>query len=84
MTNKLFFSNKCPDTTAFVEELTRLGFQYEEINITDNMANLKMFLKLRDNREEFTKIKENGWIGIPVLMTVEEQLIFESEQLKDL
>ncbi len=77
----LFFSDKCPDTKAFVEELRNQGIVYEEVNITESMANLKRFLKLRDNRPEFEERKLWGMIGIPVLLLPNNNLIFELNDL---
>lgn len=77
----LFFSDKCPDTTPFVAELKNQGIEYEEVNITESMANLKRFLKLRDNRIEFEERKRYGFIGIPVLVLPNDKLIFELNDL---
>lgn len=81
MANKLYFSEKCPDTAPFVAELKKQGIAYEEVNITDSMANLKEFLKLRDNRVEFEQRKLWGFIGIPVLLLENGNLIFELNDL---
>lgn len=73
----LFYSDKCPDTVPFVEELQRQGIEYEAVNITESMANLKRFLAFRDNRPEFDERKKWGFIGIPVLQLPNNRLIFE-------
>lgn len=80
----LFFSDKCPDTKNFVLELKNLNIKYEEINITNNMKNLKRFLSLRDNKKEFDAIKNSGFIGIPVLVLNEEKFIFTVDELKNI
>ena len=49
------------------------------------MANLKSFLKLRDNRPEFDEIKKRGSIGIPcTVINGGEKLIFDMPELTDL
>ena len=63
----LYFSDKCSDTAPFVAELEKQGIQYEAVNITDSIANLKRFLALRDTRLEFEERKRWGFVGIPVL-----------------
>lgn len=76
--NKLYFSDKCPNTIDFVEELKKRDIPYEAVNITDSMKNLKEFLKLRDHRSEFDQAKENGYVGIPVLYS-EDRFIYDLE-----
>lgn len=77
----LYFSDLCPDTAPFVEELKSQGIEYEEVNITASMANLKRFLKLRDSRPEFEMRKLWGMIGVPVLHQPNDTLIFELNDL---
>lgn len=77
----LFFSDKCPDTDPFVAELKQQGISYEEVNITESMANLKRFLKLRDTRLEFEERKRWEQIGVPVLLLPNGSLIFELADL---
>lgn len=77
----LFFSDKCPDTAKFVEELKNQEIEYEAVNITDSMENLKRFLKLRDTRPEFEDRKFWGLVGVPVLLLPNQSLIFELSDL---
>ncbi|MDE3938751.1 hypothetical protein NUS40_10185, partial [Glaesserella parasuis] len=58
----LYFAHWCPDTAPFVAELQRLGIDYEEREMTTGGANLKAFLKLRDNHPAFDNAKANGYI----------------------
>ncbi len=55
----------CPDCVAATKTLDEQGFNYTFIDITASTANLKAFLALRDSREEFAPIKQEGRIGIP-------------------
>lgn len=41
---KLYMSEKCPDCVDAIEILKNANIDYEEINITDSMKNLKNFL----------------------------------------
>ena len=76
----LYFNDLCPDTEPFVQELKRLGLDYEAVNIRDSMAALKAFLRLRDHEPAFEAKKAQGYVGIPVLVT-EMGVIFEVADL---
>ena len=62
----LYFSSLCPDTKAFVEELQRQNISYREVDITASMANLKEFIRLRDDKPQFEGRKQwgNGWCSL--------------------
>ena len=77
----LFFSDLCPDTPPFVAALAARNMDYEAVNITASMKNLKRFLALRDSRSEFESRKVQGAIGIPVLQLADGTLIFSIEDL---
>lgn len=67
------------------EFLSNNGINFEYIDITDSMRNLKIYLKLRDTRPEFDEIKNNGRVGIPFIMINNgEKLIFEQPELDEL
>lgn len=78
----LYFSDKCPDTAPFVSELKARNIAYLEANISENMPNLKQFLKLRDNDPAFEPIKAKGYIGIPALVFENGQVVFDVAELK--
>ncbi|MGX7091395.1 hypothetical protein [Hutsoniella sourekii] len=84
MVAKFYFSDKCPDTPEFQKALNSFGIDYQAVNITDSMANLKEFLSLRDQREEFDSAKELGRVGIPVLLTSSDLLLFDTTDLERL
>ena len=77
----LYFSSLCPDTKAFVEELQRQNISYREVDITASMANLKEFIRLRDDKPQFEGRKQWGMVGVPCLVTKTGQYIFEIVQL---
>ncbi len=79
---KLFMSEKCPDCVEAIEVLQKAGIDYEEINITDSMKNLKEFFNYRDNKEEFKSIVKNNKVGIPMITDGEKIVFFE--KLEDL
>ena len=76
-----YFSDLCPDTPPFVAALAARNMDYEAVNITASIKNLKRFLVLRDSRAEFDARKAQGAIGIPVLQLADGTLIFTIEAL---
>lgn len=67
------------------EFLSKNEVQFEFVEITDSMANLKAFLKYRDNRPEFNKVKEEGRVGIPCIVVNDgEKLFLDKPNVNDL
>lgn len=79
----LYYSSVCPDTDPFIKLLEPYQIEYEAINITESMPNLKKFLSLRDTREEFIEKKEMNQVGVPVLVAEDATLIFNEAALVD-
>lgn len=77
----LYFSDLCPDTPPFVAALAARNMDYEAVNITASMKNLKRFLALRDGHAAFDARKAQGAIGIPVLQLADDSLVFHIEDL---
>jgi glutaredoxin-related protein len=50
------------------EFLSLNGIEFEYIDITDSMRNLKSFLKLRDKHEAFEFVRNRSGVGIPALL----------------
>jgi glutaredoxin-related protein len=67
------------------EFLSQNGIEFEYIEITESMRNLKIYLKLRDTRPEFDEIKKVGRVGIPFIMINNgEKFIFDKPELSEL
>lgn len=67
------------------EFLSKNDIKFDYIEITDSMANLKAFLKYRDNRSEFDGVRKYGSVGIPVIVINDgEKIIFEASDLDEL
>ncbi len=67
------------------EFLSNNGINFEYIDITESMRNLKIYLKLRDTRPEFEEIKRIGRVGVPFIMINNgEKFIFERPGLDEL
>ena len=60
------------------------GVRFLYLDITENLANMKKFLKARDNMKEFDEVKEEGRIGIPALILGDnERAILDIDVLKE-
>ncbi len=61
------------------EFLSQNDIDFNYIEITDSMFNLKTFLKYRDNNPQFEEIKKKGRVGIPCIMINNgEKFLFEN------
>ena len=79
---KLYMSEKCPDCVDAIEIFKNANIDYEEINITDSMKNLKEFFTYRDNRKEFESIVKDNKVGVPMITDGEKIVFFK--KLEDL
>lgn len=56
--------------------------KFAYLDITENMLNLKLYLKYRDNADAFNIIKEAGRVGVPCIVVNDgEQIIFDEKEL---
>ena len=62
---KFYGTHLCPDCEEAQAALDEKHVPYAYIDITESTANLKEFLKIRDQSSLFQEVKENGGIGIP-------------------
>lgn len=65
---KIYGSMLCPDCVQCREELDKAKIEYEYLDFSDNLKNLKEFLKLRDELEIFGPLRAEGKIGIPCIL----------------
>lgn len=80
----VFGSSMCPDCGPFKEVMDESGVRFLYLDITENLANMKKFLKVRDNMKEFDEVKDEGRIGIPSLILGDnERAILDIDELKD-
>lgn len=78
---KMYFSRICEDCRQAHTTLAERGLPYVAVEITENTANMKEFLHLRDTREEFNLIKEEGKIGIPCFLFSDGTILFDVNEL---
>lgn len=65
---KIYGSMLCPDCVKCRDDLDRAGVEYEYLDFSDNLKNLKAFLAIRDTSDLFDAVRERGTIGIPCLV----------------
>lgn len=65
---KIYGSMLCPDCVRCREELDRAGVEYEYLDFSDSLKNLKEFLSIRDSSDLFEDVRASGSIGIPCLV----------------
>lgn len=61
----MFGTNACKDCVEAVEKLNERGADYMYLEFSENIANLKKFLKLRDTDVLFDEVKKEGKVGVP-------------------
>lgn len=76
---KVYGSGMCPDCIECKYNLDKNNIDYENNDISQSLKGLKEFLRLRDKDEAFNYAKENGYIGIPALVTDEGKIILDWE-----
>ncbi len=62
-------------------ELSEKGIEFEYVEITENVKNLRAFLKIRDTAVEFQQIRKSGRIGIPCIEKDGEILLDDVDKL---
>ena len=63
----IYGSMLCKDCVRCREDLDRAGVEYVYKDFADDLANLKIFLNLREN-SIFDPVKEQGSIGVPCIV----------------
>ncbi len=58
-------SHLCPDTLYALNELVKAGVEIDFKNMSGALADLKVYLALRDSEPMYEKVKAGGGIGIP-------------------
>ena len=79
----VFGSSMCPDCIVMKKAPDEREVKYLYLDITENLANLKKFLKFRED-PAFDFAKENGSIGIPAMVVNDgEKIIFSIEEFDE-
>lgn len=77
---KIYGSMLCPDCVQCRKDLDRTGVEYEYLDFSDSLKNLKEFLKLRDESSLFDRVREAGGIGIPCIVREDGSMTLDWEE----
>lgn len=78
---KIYGSMLCPDCVACRKALEEAGIVYTFLDFGESLANLKEFLKIRDQSPLFDQPKQDGKIGIPCILDEKGNLTLHWEDL---
>ena len=76
---KIFGSLLCPDCVQCREDLDKAGVEYEYLDFSENLKNLKEFLLLREG-SLFDAIRAEGKIGIPCIQREDGSVTLDWEE----
>lgn len=71
----------CPDCADCKKTLEELNIPFEYKDFGESTANIKEFLKYRDNSPLFDEIREAGKIGIPCVVLDDGSLTLDWESV---
>ena len=79
----VFGSKHWPGCEPAKEYLSKNNIKYLYLDITENMLNLKRFIKYRDNYPEFQEIKDSGRVGLPCIVINDgEKILFDYNEVE--
>ena len=79
---KIYGSMLCPDCVECRKDLDAAGTAYEYLDFSENLKNLKEFLKIRDGNSMFDSQREEGKIGIPCIVREDGSITLDWEEYK--
>lgn len=65
---KIYGSMLCPDCVDCCADLDNTNLEYEFLDFSASLKNLKEFLAIRDREPAFDAAREHGSIGIPCIV----------------
>lgn len=74
---KMYGTRLCPDCVEAEAALTAKKIPFETVDITESTANLKAFLKLRDENPLFDAVRAEGGIGVPCFVLDDGRLTLD-------
>lgn len=77
---KIYGSMLCGDCVKCREDLDRAGVEYEFLDFTAELKNLKEFLRLRDESALFENARAEGYIGIPCILREDGSITLDWEE----
>ena len=79
----VYGTNACPDCVEAIQKLDEKKADYAYLEFSNNMPNLKRFLKLRDTEAIFDAVKEQGKVGVPCFKLEDGTLTLNLEEVLD-
>ena len=76
---KIYGSMLCPDCVQCRADLDKAGVEYEYLDFSQDLRNLKEFLKLRE-LPLFDDIRAGGSIGIPCILKEDGTVTLDWEE----
>lgn len=77
---KIYGSMLCPDCVKCREDLDKAGVEYEYLDFSENLKNLKEFLNIRDGNSLFDEARMEGYIGIPCIQREDGSITLSWEE----
>ena len=77
----VFGTNACPDCVEAIKRLDEMNADYIYLEFSNNMPNLKRFLKLRDTEALFDPVKEQGQVGVPCFKLEDGTLTLDLQEV---
>lgn len=74
---KVYGSKLCPDCRQCISDFNAQKVEYEFLDITEDLANLKAFLALRDSNAAFEGVRASKGIGIPAIVKENGEVALE-------
>lgn len=78
---KMYGSPLCQDVVEAIEILTAKGIEFESVDITADLGNLKAFIKLRESNPLFDEVRACNGIGIPCFEKENGDITFNVEDI---
>lgn len=79
---KIYGSMLCKDCVECVEDLKKANVEFEFLDFADSLLNLKEFLAIRDENEQFNAVREKGSIGIPTIVKEDGSVTLDWEEYR--
>lgn len=79
----VYGTNACPDCVEAIQKLDEKKADYVYLEFSNNMPNLKRFLKLRDTEVIFDAVKAQGKVGVPCFKLEDGTLTLNLEEVLD-
>ena len=77
---KVYGTDICIDCRNYKAIQMNRGFEAEYIDIIENTANMKEFLKMRDLDQVFEPVRENHGIGVPLFVREDGLKTFDIDE----